>query len=395
VRLQGLIERLQLPEGGYVSVLDATTGEIICHPGLQSGAELRRVRPTKEILRRATTARSRTDGTSSIRIGLPNGWHYVTFHYLPELNALLVLDQPEAGTAAAVAAIERPLWLFGGTVAVIVVMAGMTSNALIVQRYESRLEQINQELEVLVERRSRALVNTRDAVIFGLAKLADSRDNETGEHLERIGEFVELLARQLARYRTDLDQKFVETLRITSSLHDIGKVGIPDGVLLKPGKLTPDERRTIEKHTVIGRDCLIAIRSRLGDDDFLDMACDIASSHHERWDGKGYPDGLSGEGIPIAARILAVADVYDALVSRRVYKEPMPHETAVDLILEGSGTQFDPEVVAAFSVCHREFQEVSRRRSKEKALAQVQEVSAVPPNLDLPPVNAPVVNSPT
>lgn len=205
------------------------------------------------------------------------------------------------------------------------------------------------------------LLRSRDAVIFGLAKLAESRDDETGRHLERICRYVEILCRHLADLDDALDDDWVATMTSTAALHDIGKVGIPDAVLLKPGPLTGEQRQTIQKHTTIGGDTMLAIKQRWGDDAFLVAATQIAFAHHERWDGGGYPFGLAGETIPLPARIVAVADVYDALTTKRVYKPKMSHEHASRLILEGTGKHFDPQVVEAFAKTQGPFQETAEQ----------------------------------
>ncbi|HJT32823.1 MAG TPA: HD domain-containing phosphohydrolase [Pirellulales bacterium] len=213
-------------------------------------------------------------------------------------------------------------------------------------------------------RREQALLRTRDAVIFGLAKLAESRDNETGEHVERISLYCQRLAAAMRRrpeYRDVVTPAFVRLIEASSVLHDIGKVGIADAILHKPAALTSLERTEVQKHPVIGGECLAEIERRLGASNFLQMAREIALFHHERWDGKGYPAGLKGEDIPLAARIVAIADNYDALVSRRPYKEPYTHETSIDLIRNGSGTQFDPKLVEVFLEIEPEFRDIARQ----------------------------------
>lgn len=217
--------------------------------------------------------------------------------------------------------------------------------------YHRRLEGYNEQLEDGIRRRTAQLERTQHATVFALAKLAESRDPETGRHLERIRGYGRELALDLAQldsYRAAINREFVDTLFYSSPLHDIGKVGIPDRILLKPGKLTKAEFEIMKTHTEIGGDTLRAAEEEGGGSPLIRMGCDITYYHHERWDGSGYPKGLAGEAIPLAARIISLADCYDALVSKRAYKEPFPHEKARQLILEGAGTQFDPHVVSAF-----------------------------------------------
>lgn len=204
----------------------------------------------------------------------------------------------------------------------------------------------SEKRRIEAERRAESL-GARNTLIFALAKLAESRDTDTGQHLERIAAYSRVLAEQLRAIMPELTDEWILNLQLASSLHDIGKVGIPDAVLLKPGKLTPEERTVIEKHPAIGADALSAILARQPTDELLRMARNITAGHHERWDGNGYPGKLSKEQIPLEARIVSVADVYDALTSKRVYKPAMPHEEAVKIIAGGSGTQFDPAVVEA------------------------------------------------
>ncbi|HEV3340034.1 MAG TPA: HD domain-containing phosphohydrolase [Pirellulales bacterium] len=211
-------------------------------------------------------------------------------------------------------------------------------------------------------RREQALLRTRDAVIFGLAKLAESRDSDTGEHVERISLYCQRLSaalRRHAEYRELITPAFVRLIEASSVLHDIGKVGIADAILHKPGPLTSVERTEIKKHAEIGGDCLAEIERRLGASNFLQMAREIALCHHERWDGDGYPRGLKAEEIPLAARIVAIADNYDALISRRPYKEAFPHDKVVAMIRNGVGTQFDPRLVDVFLEIEQEFREIA------------------------------------
>lgn len=219
---------------------------------------------------------------------------------------------------------------------------------------ERKLEGYTRELERIVEKRSLAVQATQDIAVFALAKLADSRDTETGEHLVRMRAYSQMIAEQLrdgSPYQNEIDDQFLHDLYRSSPLHDIGKVGISDSILLKPGRLTPEEHDAMKQHVRIGAETLEEAASSGQGGSFFHMAAQIARYHHERWDGNGYLDGLSGKDIPLAARIVGVADVFDALTSKRVYKEAFPLEKARELIVEGRGTQFDPIVVEAFLHC--------------------------------------------
>jgi len=214
-----------------------------------------------------------------------------------------------------------------------------------------KIHQFNSELEHVVSERTTEVMATRDIAILALAKLAESRDPETGAHLERIRAYCRILAEDLGRQGPYMDQaggKFVEDIFQSSPLHDIGKVGIPDAILLKPARLTVDEFEIMKQHTLIGAKALEQAVRNSASGGFLAMAIDIARSHHEWFDGRGYPDGLTGTAIPLAARVIAVADVYDALTSPRVYKPAFEPELARQMIEDEEGKHFDPVVVAAF-----------------------------------------------
>jgi len=208
------------------------------------------------------------------------------------------------------------------------------------------------ELRVRVRAGERILsLETREVAIFAMAKLAESRDPETGEHLERMRNYSRLLAQHLATTRAfagTVDEEYVRLIYLTSPLHDIGKVGIPDSVLLKPGRLSNREFEIMKQHALIGAETLAAAARQYPGVAYLRMARDIAVGHHERFDGSGYPAGLSGEDIPLAARIVAVADVYDALTSKRVYKPAFAPDIARNMIVGDSGKHFDPALVAVF-----------------------------------------------
>jgi putative two-component system response regulator len=219
-------------------------------------------------------------------------------------------------------------------------------------------------LEQEVARRTKELAAIQDVTIMAMASLAETRDGDTGNHILRTQRYVRTLAVQLRsnpRFAPTLTEAYIETLYKSAPLHDIGKVGIPDRLLLKPGRLTPDEFEVMTTHTTLGREAIEQAERRLGMKvEFLQVAKEIAQSHQEKWDGSGYPEGLVGDAIPLGARLMAVGDVYDALISRRVYKEPMPHEKAVQLIREGRGAHFDPDVVDAFLAIEAEFRSIAK-----------------------------------
>ncbi len=223
----------------------------------------------------------------------------------------------------------------------------------------------NDFLEHEVQRRTQELTAIQDVTIRVMSSLAETRDNETGNHIRRTQNYVKLLAlklRQRGLHKDVLTDSFVDSIYKSAPLHDIGKVGIPDSILLKPGPLTPDEWRIMCTHPALGKESIERAEEDLGlPVEFLRIAKQIAYSHHEKWDGSGYPQGLSGADIPLPARLMALADVYDALISRRVYKPAMPHAQAVQIIQEGSGRHFDPEIVDTFLDAQAQFAEIADR----------------------------------
>ncbi|MBK8957316.1 MAG: two-component system response regulator [Proteobacteria bacterium] len=230
-----------------------------------------------------------------------------------------------------------------------------------------RLSDQNAWLEREVARRMHQNQMMRDVSMRALASLAEARDDETGNHILRTQGYVNVLSRQLARlpkYVDLLSADTIDTYTKASPLHDIGKVGIPDSVLHKPGKLTPEEWEVMKTHAQIGADAIwraIQNEEDMEGLDFLYVAMEIAASHHEKWDGSGYPQGLRGEQIPLCARVMALADVFDALISRRVYKAAFTIEAACDIIREGDGKHFDPDVVQAFNDSIDAFRAVAAR----------------------------------
>ncbi len=237
---------------------------------------------------------------------------------------------------------------------------------LALNRARRELADQNRMLEVKVQERTAELSRTKDVAIYCMASLAETRDAETGKHILRTQNYVRILAQGLKghpRFTAYLNDEIIEMLYKTSPLHDIGKVGVPDHILLKPGKLTADEWVVMKKHTLYGHEALLRAEKELGTTDFVQMAREIALTHHERWDGSGYPHGLKGEDIPISGRLMAVADVYDALISYRIYKQAISHEEAVETILAAAGSHFDPDIIEQFAALQDEFNRIATTHS--------------------------------
>lgn len=229
---------------------------------------------------------------------------------------------------------------------------------------ERLIHRIEKHLQLFGHRRflKRGKKNLEESIITSCCELIESRDNETGEHVGRTKEYVRLIAKQLQRsskYANALDNQYIERLVHSAPLHDIGKIGIRDRVLLKPGRLTESEYEQMKKHTLIGEALINTIIEKTAPPECLDIAREIAISHHERFDGEGYPWQLAGEEIPLSGRIVSVADVYDALISDRIYRKAMSHEEACELILGGKGNQFDPEIIEAFMAIEDEIYAVA------------------------------------
>jgi len=229
----------------------------------------------------------------------------------------------------------------------------------------------NVYLEAEVAKRTREVMAIQDVTILAMASLAETRDNDTGSHIRRTQFYVKALADKLKdhpRFSRYLTEQQINLLFKSAPLHDIGKVGIPDRLLLKPGRFDPDEFEVMKMHTVLGRDSIAHAEAQLGMQvEFLSCAKEIAYAHQEKWDGSGYPEGLAGDAIPISARLMALADVYDALICRRVYKQPMPHEQAAQIIRAGAGKHFDPDIVEAFTAVADEFRTIAARFSDSEA----------------------------
>ena len=245
------------------------------------------------------------------------------------------------------------------------IVRARVKNHLALSAMHNFLRDKNDFLEQEVARRTREVMAIQDVTIMVLASLAETRDSETGHHIRRTQFYMKALAEKLRehpRFAWFLTDANINMLFKSAPLHDIGKVGIPDHILLKPGRLAPDEFEIMKTHTTLGRDAIEQAEKLLGTEvEFLSCAKTIALSHQEKWDGSGYPQGLAGDDIPIAARLMAVADVYDAVISRRVYKEAVSHENAVQIMIESRGTHFDPDIIDAFVEIQEEFRTIAQR----------------------------------
>jgi adenylate cyclase len=249
--------------------------------------------------------------------------------------------------------IFRNQGIFISPVLILIVLAG---NFSILTFFRFWLE------EQRVKERTREIAMIQEATIESMSSLTETRDPDTGEHIKRTQNYIRLLAEYLRNhpeFSAFLDDETIELLWKSAPLHDIGKVGVSDRILLKPGKLTDQEFEEMKQHTVYGRDTILAAERKLGKRSFLRVARDIAYTHHERWDGSGYPEGLRGEEIPVPGRLMALVDTYDAITSKRVYKSQLPHEKAVEIIIGAKGTQFDPVVVDAFNKVKDDFRQIA------------------------------------
>jgi response regulator RpfG family c-di-GMP phosphodiesterase len=304
---------------------------------------------------------------------LPSLYAYVLGLMVPLIFRVLVeLDEAHFALGALLLLFMLMLLASGHSIHKLVLMS-------LQQKFENQslakqLASKNNELEHKVEERSAQLrlkseevAQIRDVTIVAMGILAETRDHETGNHLKRTQNYIRALANKMRnhpRFKDSLTEENIEALFKLAPLHDIGKVGIPDHILLKPGKLTAEEFEIMKTHPVIGGNVLTAAERELpAPGRFLHIGRDIATGHHEKWDGSGYPLGLKGGGIPFSARLMAIADVYDALISQRVYKKAFPHEVAVSMIAQGRGTHFDPGLIDAFLDIQDEFRNIAERYS--------------------------------
>ena len=278
------------------------------------------------------------------------------------LTAKVGAEDEERGLAmGAVDFIHKPI-------APSVVLARVRTH-LQIRHWQTFLEDKSAWLQQEVESRVSEVFRLQEATIRVMVSLAEFRDECTGNHIRRTQDYVRLLADYLSRQPRDagfLMPEQIDRIAKASPLHDIGKIAIPDHILLKPGRHTPEEFAIMQTHSVKGESMLLRSLNEMGGDNaMLRFACQIARSHHERWDGGGYPDGLAGEAIPLAARLMAVADVYDALRSRRPYKKAFDHAEAVDIIVQGKGSHFDPLLVEAFLALQGVFSEIATKLADE------------------------------
>ena len=368
-RLQAFVEETGRSDDSFVSIIDTNSGAIICHPSLSVNKKLYGSNWDKHVANRqkgsflTQITASLFRHNSGVLMAGDSAMYLAHGSPIQELEICIVSHRKLSTSTGQLMPVLKGFSF--ATVLALGLLATVLST-FVVKRIASNDLKIQSKLENLVDERTDELELTKNAIVFGLAKLAESRDSATGEHLDRIRKYVTILATDLQSiYEEEIDSDFIKILAIASSLHDIGKVGIPDSILLKPGRLTTLERSIMQKHTVIGGECIEAIGHKLGDNDFLEIAREVAYWHHEHWDGGGYPHKLSGDDIPISARIVAVADVYDALTSRRPYKRAMSHVESRAVVVSGSGQMFDPEVVAAFLRHEAEFQQIVKRYNSQ------------------------------
>ena len=373
-QMQGAVERVDMPAGGFACIIDGED-KVVCHPELDAD-------PTKnegssllyaDLGSHLTKIDEITGEDGQTRVGesyfLADGVHYIATREIAGTGHRILVHQPAAGLVKVSDAITTPLMLTFLSVGGAALLLTTAGSYFVTRRYEHVLEGVNAGLEDEVQKRTAKHTAARNALIFGLAKLADSRDPETGAHLERLSAFSAVLAEELQRIgeHPEVTDDWIRELRLAAALHDIGKVGVADSALLKPGRLNEEERKEIERHPQIAADTLLGVYQKMGDDTLIASSVQVALYHHEKWDGSGYPYKLKADAIPLAARIVAVADVYDALTSKRVYKDAMSHEQASSIINNDAGSHFDPAVVAAFNTVSDTFAQIKAQMGEENA----------------------------
>jgi response regulator RpfG family c-di-GMP phosphodiesterase len=399
-RLQRLCERMEAPFEGFISIVDAKTGALVCDSRLKSNPALSGTFPGLSPLaidddqEPLIAAVQSTDGEADEPVA--GAWstagalQMTTCVSLPKLGAVAAVSLSPEAIDARVAEMTAPVMRIGFVVTIVMVGVRGVLTVLLVRRFDQTLSEMGESMEREIERRTLAITRSRNAVVVGLAKLAESRDKDAGQHLERLRTYVTILASEMAKHNSEIDHRYVANLATASALHDVGKMGVPDGVIFKVGRLTAAERRAMQMHTVLGGECIAGVARQVGDaDHFLELGRQIAVSHHEQWDGSGYPHGLQGKNIPLAARIVALADVYDALTTHRAYRPAVSHVEALEWIVSNYGTQFDPEVVEAFVAREKDFAKLSQAALAQEtapAEAAVQESPAgATPTLTIDP----------
>ncbi len=365
LRLQDIIENTNLPNSGYFTVIDSTNGKVLSHPRWNADERMSEMNLGQTKLYGPAGGRSILDSVVSGDY-VSMGWARIggdelllAVRKMPGLGIMILAQQREAPLVAAISQIVISIKSAGLAVAVALVAVSLFFTAGIVERYESRMSAVHGQIDNLADQKSDKLLATRHAVIVELAKLVESRDSSAGEHLDRVRAYTEILGRELSDKIPSLTEETISVMGLTSCLHDIGNVSVPESIFQNAGKLTDEQRVTMQKHTTLGGERLQAIKQKDGQDQFIDVACEIAFAHHERWDGSGYPNGLIEENIPLSARIVALADVYDALTTKRVYNQPATHAEARQIILVGKKRQFDPAVVDAFLATEDQFNSIS------------------------------------
>jgi response regulator RpfG family c-di-GMP phosphodiesterase len=379
-RAQELCQEIRTPHNGFVAIIDRGTGALICHSGLKDNPTLLRKNPgrsllvnsygVKPLIEAAREAGVKRKAPAFGQVEVSGKLYQTTCLGVPRLDAVIAVYQSQASIDQSVAQLVTPVIQVGFILTAAVTGAGGLLTVLLVKKFDMTLAAMGDSIEREVDMRTLALTRSRNAVVFGLAKLAESRDKDAAQHLERIRTYVTILATELAKHRPEIDHHYVASLAIASALHDIGKMGVPDGVILKLGRLTPAERRAMQMHTVLGGECLASVARMFGDtDQFLELGREVALSHHEQWDGSGYPSGLQGKDIPLSARIVALADVYDAMTTNRAYRPAVSHAEAREWIVSNYGSQFDPEVVEAFVVREHDFAKISQASAEVRGVS--------------------------
>lgn len=392
-RLQQIFAEADVPHDGFVTAVRLDDGAVAAS-SRQTPASINSSAPlSSQLLNRGADSQPllaaihSTENSDQVFVSgtmvVDERTYDVTALELPKQNTAIVVAMSEASLDHLVAQLITPLIYVGFVLTGAVVAATALCTIFLVRRFDSTLLEVSSSLEREVDRRTLALQRSRNAVVFGLAKLAESRDKDAGQHLERLRTYVTVLASELAKHNPSIDHHYVANLAIASALHDVGKMGVPDAVILKLGKLTAAERRAMQMHTVLGDECLASVERMFGDhDQFLTLGREVAAAHHEQWDGSGYPYGLQGKEIPLSARIVALADVYDALTSHREYRPAANHAEAREWIVSHYGSQFDPEVVEAFIAREADFAKISRvtaeADARRLAADQYQEPAAAP-----------------